>query len=267
MLRCDVVVLSPFSNEWTHYFYGIPVRSLRGSFSVIFHIGGSCCRLNSLNLTFFSINFPSCFPFVFAISEIAWNYYFLELLMFVLWKFACHSTCLYIVFHIIYLHTYLVVSFFFYRSIFSSVESNVVPLAEISLALNWQFVCWKSLHFIQKLMWEVYRWKGTSVVIHKILCTSNHVAYWYYRLYRINFRWLNCAFFWGRIMNQSVHVVNLVSSMITLVFFFGDSKELGRLRSGFLHWCIKWFSFLVYAILRSPAFYLRWFCEIRGWLW
>lgn len=51
-------------------------------------------------------------------------------------------------------------------------------------------------------------------------------------------------------MNQSVHVVNLVSSMITLVFFFGDSKELEsnklknlvhtwdhptRLRSGFLH--------------------------------
>lgn len=136
--------------------------------------------------------------------------------MFVLWKVACPSTCFYIVFHIIYLHTYLLVTFFFYRSIFSSVVRSGVPLSEISLALNWQFVCSKSYisykNWCEKFIAE--RAPVLNVLIHKILCTSNHVAYWYYRLYRINFRWLNCAFFWGRIMNQSVHVVNLVSSMM-----------------------------------------------------
>lgn len=41
-------------------------------------------------------------------------------------------------------------------------------------------------------------------------------------------------------MNQSVHVVNLVSSMITLVFFFGDSKELGSNKlKNLVHTCVS----------------------------
>jgi len=40
-------------------------------------------------------------------------------------------------------------------------------------------------------------------------------------------------------MNQSVHVVNLVSSMITLVFF-GDSKELGSNKlKNLVHTCVS----------------------------